>query len=551
MKKNSQRILCVSLIVIALVAIMATVAPITAAGTFGSYSFSLVDGEATIDGYTGVGGAVTIPSSIEGYPVVSIGEDAFYGCTKLTGVTFPDSVTSIGESAFYGCSSLVSLSIPDTVTSLDNSVFADCTGLKQLALPRELTTLGRGVFSGCTGLTSVDIPQGTDSSGVYGTFEGCTGLKYVNIENRVTSLGDEVFANCTALIGVTMHEKLASIGTDAFSGCGKFTIFGDRGSFAREYAVNNDVPFVPFKDYAFALSDSGLTITDYLGGESDLQIPTTLDGYPVTGIGSGAFFEQYELSSVVIPSGVTSIAVSTWRYLDSNTQELVATGAFFECPNLKQITVAANNASYSSEDGVVFNKGKTTVVLCPEGKAGSYLIPTSVTVIGTSAFAGCSLTAITIPGGVTEIGDRGFSGCSGLTSVTIPSDVRTIGNNAFDSCMHLKAVTIPEHVTDIGNQAFFNCAELADVFFLGNAPHIGETVFENNDDNTLIHYMSGKSGFTNPWQGCKTTTSSKVTIADSTSGRSNVTLIVVVIGVAVAGLAVTLLLLKRRKTAAN
>jgi hypothetical protein len=534
-----------------LIAVMAVVAPVAAAGTFGPYSFSLTDGSATIDGYSGAGGSIAIPSAIEGYPVVGVASSAFSGSTQLTGVSFPAGVKSIAASAFQGCSSLASLKIPDTVTSIDNLAFADCTGLKHLVLPSKLEVLGTGVFSGCTGLTSVDVPQGTDSSGVISTFEGCTGLQHVNIGKGVADLGGRIFAGCTSLISVTMPASLASIGTDAFSGCGRFTVFGDDGSYAREFAVDNDAPFTPFGDYVYTIGDDGLTITEYRGNGPDLRIPATLGAYPVTNLGEGAFYEHPELRSVAVPSGVRRIAVTAWRYLTPNSMDILTLGSFVECPNLSQITVETDNAFYSSEDGVLFTKDRTTVVLCPQGKAGSYSVPSSVSAIGPSAFDGCShLTHVAIPSGATTIGDYAFAHCDGLSTVVIPKGVRTIGFNAFESCWHLKTVSIPEHVADIGNEAFFNCPALADVYFLGDAPHIGVRVFANvSEDGILVHYRSDRSGFTNPWHGYETTTSSEAAPRPVKHSGNAATLIIVAVLVVLAAAGGAIVVLRGRRTA--
>ena len=92
------------------------------------YSYTSDGTEITITGYTGAGGAITIPDEIDGLPVTRIGNYAFYRCTGLTSVTIPDSVTSIGNYAFYRCTGLTSVTIPDSVTSIGESAFRDCTG---------------------------------------------------------------------------------------------------------------------------------------------------------------------------------------------------------------------------------------------------------------------------------------------------------------------------------------------------------------------------------------------------------------------------------------
>ena len=105
-------------------------------------------------------------------------------------------------------------------------------------------------------------------------------------------------------------------------------------------------------------------------------------------------------------------------------------GVFLSCKNLSSINVVSDNNYFSSIDGVLFNKNQTAIVQYPEGKNGnSYVIPSSVTAIGTGAFKYAqSLTNIVIPSSVTAIGLSAFDNCKSLTSITIPDSVTTIGN---------------------------------------------------------------------------------------------------------------------------
>ena len=117
-------------------------------------------------------GAVTIPSTLGGKVVTSIGASAFSGCSGLTSVTIPDSVTSIGSYAFRNCSGLTSVAIPDSVTSIPDYAFCNCSGLTSVTIPNSVTSLGREAFSGCSSLTSISIPESVTYFGA-SCFEGC------------------------------------------------------------------------------------------------------------------------------------------------------------------------------------------------------------------------------------------------------------------------------------------------------------------------------------------------------------------------------------------
>ena len=257
------------------------------------------------------------------------------------------------------------------------------------------------------------------------------------------------------------------------------------------------VPAVVEGQFSYTTTNGTITITGYtgLGGAVTIpdRIPDTTDGLPVTGIGSEAFVECTNLTSVTIPGSVTNIGYAP----------------FEACTSLTAITVDALNPFYSSADGVLFDYSQTTLIQYPGGKAGGYAIPNSVTDIGTWGFALCALTSATLGTGITNIGELAFGGCSNLTtvtidngltaigelaffdcssltSVTVPNSVTSIGEDAFNGCSRLPSVAIPASVTNIGSYAFADCASLISVSIPAGVSSIAEGAFEGCDDLTTI-----------------------------------------------------------------
>ena len=206
-----------------------------------------------------------------------------------------------------------------------------------------------------------------------------------------------------------------------------------------------------------------------------LAIPDTTNGLTVTSIGDGAFFGCTKLANITIPSSITNIGIAAFNSCLTLTNvaipaSVISIGdyAFFYCTNLTAIAVDAANPSYSSADGVLFNKDRTILMQFPFGKTGSYLIPGSVTGIADEAFgmndhgqypfsysACAGLTNLIVPGSITNIGDYAFSHCAGLTCVTISNGVASLGVEAFSWCSDLTSITIPDSVTSIGQEAFY------------------------------------------------------------------------------------------------
>ena len=205
----------------------------------------------------------------------------------------------------------------------------------------------------------------------------------------------------------------------------------------------------------------------------------------VTSIGRFAFCDCTGLTGVTIPASVTSIGEDAFDGCSSlasvtipETVAYIGDAAFTPCAKLTMIDVAPGNSSFSSVNGVLMNKEKTTIIQCPAGVTGAYVIPAGVTRIADYAFFGCSgLTGVTIPDSVTSIGEWAFSDCSGLTGVTIPDSVTDIGEWAFSDCGGLTSVTIPGSVTSIGKSAFSDCSGLKSVIIPASVTSIDSSVF--------------------------------------------------------------------------
>jgi hypothetical protein len=411
--------------------------------------------------------SVTIPNSVTG-----IWSYAFKGCT-LTSVNIPDNVTYIGEEAFSGCGNLTSVTIPGSITSIygiEQRAFQDCTGLNSVTIMDGVTALGENMFVGCTSLSNVHIPDSVTKIGE-NAFGGCSGLTSIAIPGSVTSIGDYPFYSCTGLIeinvdpanlnyssqdGILYNKSMTNLIHYPAGKTGAFTIPGS-------------VTLIPHYAFDRCAGLTGITIPDSIWSLQDYAFRgcTGLTSVTIPGsvlfIGGGAFSDCTGLTSVTITNGVSIIG--EWAFLDCTALTTVSIPAsityihqrsFARCTSLTDIQVDTNNTAYSSQDGVLYNKSKTTIVLCAAGKSGAF----------------------TIPDTVTTIGDFAFYWCTGLTSVSFPASVTSIGSYAFEYCTGLTAA-----------------------YFYGNAPSASFSVFAFCASGVTMYYTACSTGFTNPWYG--------------------------------------------------
>ena len=299
-------------------------------------------------------------------------DSAFSFCSSLSEIVIPSSVTSIGDGAFSRCSSLKYISIPKSVISLNGNPFARWDGKLECLSPNFVyeddvlfnKDKSRIISFRNQNIKSYVIPSSVASIGD-SAFSWCSSLSEIVIPSSVTSIGDGAFYDCYSLSEIVIPSSVTSIGDSAFSYCSSL---------------------------------------------SEIVIPSS-----VSSIGDSAFSDCRSLSEIVIPSSVTSIGDS----------------AFYCCSSLKYISIPKSviglngnpftrwdskleclSPNFVYEDDILFNKDKSRIISFRNQNIKSYVIPSSVTSIGDSAFSCCySLSEIVIPFSVTSIGDSAFYNC--------------------------------------------------------------------------------------------------------------------------------------------
>ena len=493
--------------------------------------------------YNCYSGDVVIPATVTHdnvtYSVTGIGNSAFRSCSDLTSVTIPASVSVIGENAFYSCYRLTEIEIPEAVTSIGDGAFQRCKGLMSLTIPENVTSLGSNAFYTYynfePSLTSLTWnARDCWSSGDLYAYK----LKTVNIGDQVEVLPPN-FAHGADITTVDLPLSLKTIGASAFDGCDSLKSLtiplnvSSIGEYAlrltgiksltwnaRECWTNGDLNWPWY--YTYVLSQ--LSIGDQVevlprnfvcnSNVSSFEVPPS-----VRIIGPGAYKSCSQLPG--------DLEIPDWI-------ELVCDDAFYDCTNIRSLTVGKNVTSIGEHafsnyyyyndylDSITWNARNCMFMglsYCPSvtqitigdeveslpqyfggfSSIKSIDIPESVKTIDDHAFEFCdSLTSVTIPNSVTSIGDYAFNysgltsaklsdalttipefsfmGCRNLADVTLGNAVTTIETYAFESCEGLKEVELPNTLTTIGYGAF-SWSGLTSVTIPASVTSIGEYAF--------------------------------------------------------------------------
>ena len=426
--------------------------------------------------------SIEIPETIDKGTVKIIGANAFDGCSSLTSITLPQSLTSIedlafadcnalqninipqnvtniGVSAFLQCKSLTSITIPSGVTSIKTATFANCTSLKSIELPDHLVSIGGSAFGSCTSLENIVIPAEVTSVGQF-AFSGCTSLRSIELPDHLVSIGNSAFIGCTSLESVVIPMSVTSVENGAFDSC-----ISLKAVFAKEGLPleSASIPSGAVKIY-YQVEDLGYVSilkarANAQTSIESIEIPRTIGGLDVRAIKEEAFRDCGNIKKIILPDSIREIQNSAFSYCTSLESINIPVGitsigdyAFEDCTALKSVVIPQS----------VTNIGYAAFSRCD--KLVSIDIPMGVSMISNHTFENCiSLTAINIPTSVRQIGDESFMGCTALESIDIPEGVTSVGQRAFMHCTALESAALPDSLTEIKAGAFQDCTALKSI----------------------------------------------------------------------------------------
>ena len=448
---------------------------------------------------------LSIPAEIEHegtmYPVVHIGAAAFKGLTSLTSVSFPETLLSIGDEAFAGCTSLKGdLLLPDQIRNIGAAAFRNCNNITSLQLPDGLVSLGNGAFENCASLVgTITFPQGIEiipdaafsgcvsingfiSNSVINeigarAFAGCISLEgHLSIPVGVNKIGNEAFKDCNKITEVEIPESVLEIGENIFAGCSSMVACEasaiDPSEWIGEWEVNTEKPTLTVHsgarvNYVNKGWDKFFNINElpdnYVYSDADDVARTiSIAGFSQYAIINGFTEEVAPLSTAVYEGKVYSVIAITGNAFSNNT-------------SVKRVTLP---------EGVV-TLGEKAFYYCSE--LSEVRMPNSLSVIGNRAFSNCAnLKGITFNPGLEKIGDYAFeyAGLSG--TLEIPGSVKTIGSYAFSSCRNISALILNEGLERIELMAFYGCDITGELTFPEGVKYIGSRIVSSQNLTHLV-----------------------------------------------------------------
>lgn len=418
-------------------------------------------------------GELVIPES-----VTRIGIEAFRG-TKITSLVIKNPNIIYGRDVFANNTQLASVKLPEGMISLGETYFFNgCTNLTEINLPESLTSIPASAFSGCAGLSEIQIPASVNKIGS-SAFYGCTGLKEVVVPDGVKEILSQTFCNYSEELTVTFPDSVTSVHDWTFwnnsAGCEKYSKSITVKCTSREVAAlvagighqKIELNGEEYKLLKFDTDKFSFTITDsenkyvqldkWKGAQpsGEVVIPETVEWegntYTVKTIGTSAFSTCSEITKITLPETITGIGKN----------------AFMSCTGLESINLP---------------DGLTRIeqwAFCACHKLKDVTFPSKLTYIGGLAFQECtSLQTVDIPGSCNLIDTSAFWNCTGITNITLHEGLETVGDNAFGGCSGITEIRLPDSVRKLGGYAFKDCTELEKIMLNQGLEEIGLGVFK-------------------------------------------------------------------------
>lgn len=462
---------------------------ITAIGPEGATVYSIADSETntiylpdslTAENFSCKGASnlceIRLPAGMH-----TLRDGMFDGCTWLETLNMPQGVTEIGKRTFGGCKSL-DVELPPQLERIGDKAFYR-SGIKNAILPDTVRSIGSGAFEQTRSMVSATLP--TTITAVPERMFYASYVERVSLPVGLQSIGKAAFFNCMHLTDLQLPEGLITIEGSAFSGCTvlkELTLPGSLKHVGEKVFGGSNIEIVHVEEGITELApvmfaDCPLTQVD---------LPNTL-----TTIQDAAFYNCTKLKEITLPNSVTKLGEGVFQGCSSLSQvrlsenlKTLPASTFDGCKALTEFDFAGITEIGSEafqNTGIQILDLPTTVKMLGESAFAHSALQEiwslgGVETLPTDVFAYAQIQSFDIPQGlyiapgafeysalqkvatgidVTEINDGAFRNCRKLTSVELNEDVTRIGDNAFRACTALTSIDFPESLVSIGDYAFY------------------------------------------------------------------------------------------------
>lgn len=337
----------------------------------------------------------------------------------------------------------------------------------------------------------------------YGDINGSVGFLFVKDNSYADQWGSSVTASSGELLDAVYGGDYIKIdpGSDAEESTHNFIIRLDLTNWnwnTQTGATFTITVTAPSRDFTFDATTG--TIKKYNGNDAVVNIPSEINGTPVTTIGNAAFRDS-SVTSVTIPASVTEIGANAFAGCTNLTS--VTYGGDWSNLTIQSGNPAVEDAAKDAANEQLFDfefilNNTAVVVISYNGAAADVTIPSRyqgkpVTTIGHAAFFNSAVTSVTVPDSVTSISDEAFINCPKLTNISIPNSVTYIGFSAFSSCTSLKSITLPSSLSFISGALFLGCSQLTTIHIPVSVTSIGNNAFADCPSLMTVTYPGSKT----------------------------------------------------------
>lgn len=380
----------------------------------------------------------------------TIGTYAFYR-TKLTNISFPESLIDIGASSFSE-SSLTSVDISDSVTTINSMAFYKSSLVNiNFTENSKLETIGSSAFSGCASITTFDMPDSVIELS-YQAFSSCSSLATVSLSSSLTQINESVFYGCDSLLEINIPDNVVTIGVRAFSSCDLLNLV----------STTNNSKLTTISTLAF---NACINLTDIIIPNSIEVIAN--DALPLANLNfnlsAGGKYLGNQTNKYLV---LADTEITTFTTFTINSTCKIIYSDVFLASSITEITIP-NSVVYIG-DSAFKNSGLVTVNMS-----------NNVKVIENEAFSNTGLVNISLPNTLLVLDYGVFSYCDSLVSITLPTEIESIAGSLFEECAALETVVIPSNskIKTIGSKAFYNCESLKNIVLPDSLVHISSYVF--------------------------------------------------------------------------